>query len=416
LEVKSTFTADVPGVYVSSLVVSDGKLSSESTVVLVQAANFNAAPVAMTGPAQTVLINSAVTLDGSGSRDDNNDRLTYKWQLISQPAGCSADMTEALSARPFFTADVAGVYVASLTVFDGQLFSEPKAVTVTAVAANTPPVAVAGANQNVLTGSEVKLDGVGSFDVNRDQIFYRWSLVAAPSGSTAKLSVADSAKGSFTADVSGIYVIGLVVNDTQLFSEMSVVTVTASAQNVAPVAVAGPAQNVLKGSLVNLDGSDSSDSNGDLLRYKWSMVSVPTGSTASLAVNNVPKPSFTADASGVYVLALVVSDGILNSDPSTVTVTSSSANLPPVADAGPEQTVRVGVAVQLSGSKSSDANGDALTYSWTWTSNPSNATLTGGNTVSPSFTPTVAGIYVLTLTVMDGKGGSHVARVLINVE
>ena len=87
-----------------------------------------------------------------------------------------------------------------------------------------------------------------------------------------------------------------------------------------------------------------------------------------------------------------------------------------MANAGVEQTVRVGDTVTVSGSGSTDANGDDLTYLWTWTSNPGNAILTGASTVSPSFTPSLAGIYVLTLTVTDGKGGSHVARVLINVE
>lgn len=416
LEVKASFTADVPGVYVAGLVVNDGKLPSESAVVLVQVSDQNAAPVARTGPAQNVEKGSQVTLDGSGSSDENNDRLTYKWQLISVPAGSAAVLSDDASPRPVFTADVAGVYVASLAVGDGLLFSAPSSVSVTVEEKNLPPTADAGAHQSVLVGAVVKLDGLGSSDPNRDALQYKWAMVSAPSGSAADVSSKDAVRTTFTADVPGVYVVGLSVSDGRLFSEMVAVTITASAANGAPMALAGAAQNVLKGATVGLDGSGSSDPNGDALGYRWSLVSAPAGSAATLNNTDVVKPTFTADVSGVYVLSLVVSDGLLSSAPSTVTVTASSTNLPPVANAGVEQTVRVGDVVSLSGSGSTDANGDALTYLWTWTSNPGNAILTGASTVSPSFTPSLAGIYVLTLTVSDGKGGSHLARVLITVE
>jgi phosphohistidine swiveling domain-containing protein len=416
LEVKASFTADVAGVYVAGLVVNDGKLPSESAVVLVQVSDKNAAPVARTGPSQNVEKGSQVTLDGSGSSDENNDRLTYKWQLISTPSGSAAALSDDASPRPVFTADVAGVYVASLAVSDGVLFSAPASVSVTVEEKNLPPTADAGAPQSVLVGAVVKLDGLGSSDPNRDALKYKWAMVSAPAGSAADVSPKDAVRTTFTADLPGVYVVGLAVSDDRLFSEMVAVTITASAANGAPTALAGAAQNVLKGASVGLDGSGSSDPNGDALNYRWSLVSAPAGSAATLNNTAAAKPTFSADVSGVYVLSLVVSDGLLSSAPSTVTVTASSSNLPPVANAGTEQTVRVGDVVRLSGSGSTDANGDVLTYLWTWTSNPDNGILTGASTVAPSFTPSLAGIYVLTLTVNDGKGGSHVARVLINVE
>jgi len=108
----------------------------------------------------------------------------------------------------------------------------------------------------------------------------------------------------------------------------------------------------------------------------------------------------------------------VNSDPVTVAVTASAANLPPVANAGAEQVVALAQPVTLTGSASTDANGDTLSYQWSLTTRPagSTVTLTGPNTVSPTFTPDVAGFYVATLTVDDSKGGTHVSRVLIKVE
>ncbi len=92
-----------------------------------------------------------------------------------------------------------------------------------------------------------------------------------------------------------------------------------------PVAKAGPDQNVLTGSRVTLDGSGSTDANGDSLSYNWSFVSRPAGSSAVLSDATVVKPTFTADVDGKYVLQLVVNDGTVDSSPD-VTVVSASGN------------------------------------------------------------------------------------------
>lgn len=91
-------------------------------------------------------------------------------------------------------------------------------------------------------------------------------------------------------------------------------------------------------------------------------------------------------------------------------------NQPPVANAGPNQTVTVGTLVTLDGTASFDPdNGPSpLTFSWTQTSGPAVA-LTGANTAMPSFTPTVAGTYVFSLVVNDGADNSAPSSVTITV-
>ena len=77
-------------------------------------------------------------------------------------------------------------------------------------------------------------------------------------------------------------------------------------------------------------------------------------------------------------------------------------NKPPVANAGADQSVKVGASVILNGSSSTDPDNapSPLTYSWTQISGPSVA-LTGATTISPSFTPTASGTYLFNLTVSD---------------
>ena len=111
-----------------------------------------------------------------------------------------------------------------------------------------------------------------------------------------------------------------------------------------PVANAGPAQSVVVGAVVTLDGRASSDANGDSLTYSWSFTSKPAGSAATLSSATVVKPTFTADVAGSYVLSLTVNDGKTSSAPATVTVTASVSvsNTPPIANAGTAQSVLVG--------------------------------------------------------------------------
>src|SRR3989442_6515124 len=84
-------------------------------------------------------------------------------------------------------------------------------------------------------------------------------------------------------------------------------------------------------------------------------------------------------------------------------------NHPPVANAGPDQTVSEGSPVDLNGAASSDPDGDTLSYSWTQTAGP-NVALSNSNTATPTFTAPSVGpsgsTLTLKLTVSDGKGGT----------
>lgn len=92
--------------------------------------------------------------------------------------------------------------------------------------------------------------------------------------------------------------------------------------NNPPVADAGPdqTQGVYTGDAVVLDGSSSSDADGDPLAYSWSLTTLPSGSSATLTDSSSNRPSFIADKTGTYVARLVVRDGKTISGPDEVTV------------------------------------------------------------------------------------------------
>jgi hypothetical protein len=71
---------------------------------------------------------------------------------------------------------------------------------------------------------------------------------------------------------------------------------------------------------VTLDGSVSTDANNDVLIYRWTLTFRPTSSAAVLSNSSLQKPTFVADVAGVYVATLVVNDGSLDSNVTTVAV------------------------------------------------------------------------------------------------
>jgi hypothetical protein len=91
-------------------------------------------------------------------------------------------------------------------------------------------------------------------------------------------------------------------------------------------------------------------------------------------------------------------------------------NQPPIANAGPDQTVPTGSLVTLNGSGSSDPdNGPgSLTFHWAQVSGPV-VTLAGANTATPSFTASAPGSYVFSLVVNDGAVDSSPDSVTITV-
>jgi hypothetical protein len=383
----------------------------------------NQAPVAVAGANQSVLLGAvSVKLNGSGSTDANGDVLTYQWAMVSRPSRSTAALSQATSVEPTFTPDALGAYLFSLVVSDTKVSSATSLVTVTVSELNAPPVANAGVDQSVLVNAVVSLDGRDSSDANRDDVLtFTWSLVR-PDGTSAVLT---GVRPTFTAALTGTYTASLTVRDAVSSSEPDAVRVVVSAVNAPPVAVITASSSVVVGTRVQLSAASSTDSNRDALTYRWSLLNKPMKATGALADSaavlssaTLVNPLFTADVAGVYVLSLVVNDGLVNSEPVTVAVTASALNLPPVANAGAEQVVAVGAPVTLSGSASTDPNGDTLTYQWSLTTRPnlSTAALTNPNTVGPTFTPDLAGFYVATLTVNDGKGGTHTSRVLIKAE
>jgi hypothetical protein len=97
------------------------------------------------------------------------------------------------------------------------------------------------------------------------------------------------------------------------------------AANITPTADAGTAKNEVVGTVATLNGSASSDGDGDALSYVWTLTGQPPGSSATLPNVTSATPNFVPDIAGTYTATLIVNDGKVNSSAATVLITTTGS-------------------------------------------------------------------------------------------
>ncbi|MCA1818635.1 MAG: PKD domain-containing protein, partial [Halobacteriales archaeon] len=127
----------------------------------------------------------------------------------------------------------------------------------------------------------------------------------------------------------------LRVTDGALMSGWDTVVVEVRSGNHAPVAIARAGDQSGPGSIVALDGSRSSDPDGDTLTYLWTQLK---GAPVTFATPTAATTTFVvpADAAGMKLVFLLrVSDGRTASDDATMVFVDSPTQSPVVEVAPP---------------------------------------------------------------------------------
>jgi len=181
--------------------------------------------------------------------------------------------------------------------------------------------------------------------------------------------------------------------------------------------VAKPGDNIsiqLPLNSVTLDGSTSSDPDGTIETYFWEKTE---GADVTIDAANPTTIIASGLVAGVYKFKLTVTDndGLSNSGMVTVTVIEP-ANIPPTAVATVDKTnvTLPDGTVTLNGGNSTDPDaGTVLSYVWSLDDGITGAVINAPNQVSTTVTFSQPGLYVFTLTVNDGKGGSDTDKVFV---
>ena len=408
-----TLTGLVQGAYQFQLTVTDnsGATATDVMQITVNAAT-NIAPVANAGVSQTITLpTNSVALSGSGS-DADGTVVSYRWTKISGPSGATISSPNTPATN--VTGLVQGVYLFQLMVTDNAGATGSNLVQINVnPAPNIPPVANAGSNQIItLPQDSTNLSGSGS-DADGSVVSILWSQVSGPS--SAQIANPGSAATIVKGLVNGVYQFRIRVTDNQGATAISYMQVQVNSQfSIPPIASAGPNQTItLPASSVTLSGSAVPGS-GTIVSYTWTWISGPSSFTITnpgLATSIV-----TGLVQGVYQYQLKVTDnnGAVGTSITQVIV-KPAANIAPVANAGPNQTISLPASsVTLSGS-GNDPDGSVVTYKWIRLAGPSNATITNPGSAGTTVTGLIKGTYQFQLQVVDNQGATGTSTMQVQV-
>ena len=348
----------------------------------------NLPPRADAGLPQTIALGQPVSLSGAASSDTDGSIASYAWSFGDGQTGTGVGVSH--------TYAVAGAFVVTLTVTDddGATDSDTTLVTVEAPA-NLPPLASAGGPYSASVGQAIGFDGSGSSDPDGAIASYRWELGDG--------QLATGVAPSHTYAAAGTYLVRLTVTDDGGATDESTVLVTISApDNDPPLADAGGNRSADVGESLLFDGTGSTDPDGSIVAWAWDFGDGSSGAGA--------QATHPYAAAGTYLVWLTVTDddGAIGQDVAVITV-GGAGNRAPVADAGGNQQVAVGVTVLLDGSASFDPDGALVSYSWDL---GDGASATGAQA---SHAYTEPGSYLVRLTVTDDDGDTGEDFVLITV-
>ena len=182
-----------------------------------------------------------------------------------------------------------------------------------------------------------------------------------------------------------------------------------------PVSQAGIDRKVtLPKDSIHVDGSASTDPDGNIVSYKWEQIAGP--SSTAISTPTEPKTAINAFQLGSYQFQLTVTDndGLQAKDTLLVLVTDQATNQPPVAHAGTDIQITISNnGITLDGSNSYDPDGIIQTYKWVNLTSQLNAEIVQPDSARTNVNQLAIGVYQFQLTVTDDSGLSSKDTIVV---
>jgi len=428
---STNITALQAGTYTFRLTasVSGSPVATDDVIINVAAPAANKPPVANAGADISITLpTNTASLTGTASSDPDGTISSYAWTQVSGPN--TSTLASPAGSATGISGLVQGVYVFQLKVTDNGGLNDLDSVSVIVnpapappPPANKPPVASAGTAQSItLPTSSVILDGSGSTDPDGTIKTYSWVTLSGP-GSVTILN-SNTAKPTASGLQTGIYTFELTVTDNLGATAKAQVTVTVYPKpvvpNQAPVANAGSAITIsLPQNSTTLSGASSFDADGTIASFAWTQVSGPSSSV--MTGTNTGTATVSGLITGVYTFQLTVTDNNNATDNDQVVVTVNPApvkvNIPPTADAGPNDTLILPSSTfTLNAGRSTDPDGNIVSYQWKLLSGPNTPVNSSLSMPQVSLSGLIKGEYQYEVTVTDDDGATATSTMKIVVE
>ena len=371
--------------------------------------------------------------------------FTYRWALVSRPAGSAAALSDASAKSPAFIADVVGSYQVAAQIVDalGTVSStQYLTVTTTACGTSAPTVAISASSLNLNTFATQLLQVAGGTASSPDDVAancparfasggfdYAWSLLSG----SASLTSTGGVSTTFSASAAGSYTVQLVAtahNSGKKSAPATAVLTVGACGSHAPVIASVSTRvgstltsrprvgDAVKLTAAATDADNVAGCTDSVASYEWSVKSAPAGSAVTApAPSSLPDFNFTADVAGTFSFEVVAVDSRgLRSQPWPVSVTT--AVCVPVITALNASTLVPAVSAQVSlsvaGVTDSCVASPSFGIAWKLLRAPKGSAavlsaMTGG---SITFTPDVLGAYQIQAVATDNAGFSSDAAVV----
>lgn len=324
----------------------------------------NQAPIANAGDDQAVNVGETVMFNGSGSSDPDGSIISYEWNFGDGNTGGGVSVSHAYASE--------GTYTVLLTVTDDDGATDINSCTITVNQVSVEPQTPWQTNANGNLYTNIAWNSTMGYN-----------FTPSISGQITKL-------GGFFNGTKTVYLWNKATG--ALLKQATV----SSSNNwsyaiIEPVSVEAGVTYTVAAYLAGSGGSYRVVINTFPRTYE----DIRIEGTAYISGNQRPTNNYCCYMYGQVDIEFVPEGGDINQ--------------PPIANAGPDQTVFVNETVTFNGSGSSDPDGSIISYSWNF---GDSHTGTGVNT---THSYVAAGTYTVILTVTDNEGATDTDTCIITV-
>ncbi len=365
----------------------------------------NAAPVlgTITAPTGQIPLANTVTVSAPFTDAGTNDThtATVSW---GDTTSSNATITESLgsgSLSASHTYTTAGVYTATITLHDDNGGLATGSVV---LHLNGPPVANAGGPYSTTEGTGAQLSGTAT-DPEHDPLTTTWNITPTieDPGTTCTSTATSTLTPTVTCNDDAVLGATLTANDginPPVSSQTTVTVLNAAPILGTPSITSGP---VAPGSNVHVSDTftDAGTNDTHTATINWGDVTSSTGVVNESGGSGSVSGDHSYSHSGLYTVTITLTD---DNGGTSVKTTQVLVNSQPTVDAGGPYVGSEGSQLLLQAT-ANDADGDPLTYAWTYT-------VSGAN--SPQCTPTGAGTHLAALTLVCNDDATVNATVTVS--